>query len=226
MNVLTKRLLALGASAVIAATGGYLVGPFEGKENKAYKDIVGIPTICYGQTKGVKLGDYMTDAECEKDLAVDLEIYNQKMKKYVTIDLYPYEEIAYTSFIWNVGETAWKKSTLLKKLNSGDKEGACNELLRWNKAGGKVVKGLSNRREAERQICLGNLGSIPPEIFKTAVDEESPKVDTNTYTQGEKAAVAPSEPSQTDASQNSPTPDVKITFPECKFKFLGICWKK
>ena len=155
MNALTKKLSSLGAASIIAIAGGYLVAPWEGKENKAYKDIVGIPTICFGETLGVKMGDYRTDAQCEQSLAKELSSYNKSMKKHVKVILQPYEEVAYTSFVWNLGETNFKNSTMLKKLNAGDHIGACNELPKWNKAGGVEVKGLTNRRFHEREVCLG-----------------------------------------------------------------------
>lgn len=178
MNILTKRLTSLGAASIIAVAGGYLVGPWEGKENKAYKDIVGIPSICFGETLGVKMGDYRTDEQCEQSLAKELSAYNKAMKKHVKVPLQPYEEVAYTSFVWNLGETNFKNSTMLKKLNAGDHEGACKAILDWNKAtfsyagaqsqikagerctlvDGKyscTVKGLTNRRYGESEVCLG-----------------------------------------------------------------------
>ena len=155
MNPLTKKLLTLGTSAIIAVTGGYMISPWEGMENHAYKDIVGVASICFGETKGVKMGDYRTDKQCEESLSKELTVYNKAMMKHVKVELKPYEEVAYTSFVWNLGETNFKNSTLLKKLNQGDHEGACKELLNWNQAGGKVVKGLTNRRIQENKVCLG-----------------------------------------------------------------------
>ena len=179
MNALGKRLIALGASSIIAVSATFLVAPFEGKENKAYLDLVGIPTICFGEIKGVKLGDYKTDTQCEESLVKELTSYNKEMKRYVTVPLPENMEVAYTSFVWNVGLGAWKNSTLLKKLNSKDYVGACQQLLRWDKStfnrvgalkqqkNGETctqlsngyysctVKGLTKRREAEMEICLG-----------------------------------------------------------------------
>ena len=179
MNTLTKKLLSLGAGSVIAVSGAYLIEPWESTQNHAYKDMVGVVTICMGETKGVKMGDYRTDEECEESLAKELAAYNKAMRKHVKVELKPYEEVAYTSFVWNLGETNFKNSTLLKKLNQGDHEGACNELLKWNKSTfnkqsavtqikrGEVctklsngmfsctVKGLTNRRKHEYEVCIG-----------------------------------------------------------------------
>lgn len=190
MNVLAKRLIALGLSSTLTIAGAYLVAPFEGSKkdkqgnNIAYIDMVGIPTVCHGWTTGVKLGDKKTDAECEQLLAKELSKYNTQMKKNVRVSLSPYEEIAYTSFVWNVGIGAWNNSTLLKKLNANDRVGACNEILKWNKGtfsrqaslqqskNGEIctpkpngtfsctIKGLTNRRKVEHQVCLGNSSEI------------------------------------------------------------------
>ena len=157
---LTQRLLGWGLASTLAISAGYVVAPFEGMSNQAYRDIVGVPTICFGTTSGVKMGDYKTTQQCESDLAKELAVYNRNMKKHVKVELLPYEEIAYTSFVWNLGETNFKNSTLLKKLNAGDRQGACSELLRWDKAGGKVVKGLTIRRKFEYEVCMGRNADV------------------------------------------------------------------
>ena len=152
MNALAKRLIALGLSSTLAISGAYLVAPWEGSKkdkqgnNIAYIDMVGVPTICSGFTPGVKLGDKKTDAECEQLLAKELSKYNTQMKKNVRISLSPYEEIAYTSFVWNVGVGAWNNSTLLEKLNANDRVGACNEILKWNKGTFSRQAAYSNPR--------------------------------------------------------------------------------
>lgn len=157
---LTQKLLGWGLASTLAISAGYVVAPFEGMSNQAYRDIVGVPTICFGQTNNVKMGDYKTTQQCESDLAKELAVYNKNMKKHVKVELLPYEEIAYTSFVWNLGETNFKNSTLLKKLNSGDRQGACSELLKWNKAGGKTVKGLDTRRKFEYEVCMGRNADV------------------------------------------------------------------
>lgn len=183
MNVMTKRLLAIGASSVIAVAGGYLVGPWEGKSNTAYKDIVGVYTICYGETKGVKRGDFRTDKQCDEGLAKELEKYNKEMKSYVQVPLTEYEEIAYTSLVWNIGVTNFKNSTLLKRLNAGQKYEACTQILRWDYAGGKKVAGLTNRRQDEFKTCVGNRSDVNKALKElseqgySSLDIESQKQD-------------------------------------------------
>lgn len=152
---LINRFLAWGASAVVATTGGYLTWDWEGKVNPAYQDSGGVWTICYGETKGVKKGDYKTDEECEKSLLDDLERHNKAMKKYVTVPLTENQEIAFTDFVYNVGEGNWKSSSALRYLNQKDYDTACAQMLRWVYVKGKYVKGLDNRRKDEYKICSG-----------------------------------------------------------------------
>lgn len=262
MNPLTKRLIALGASSVIAITGGLLVAPFEGKSNKAYLDMVGIPTVCFGETKGVKLGDYRSDEHCEASLASELTIYNEGMKKNVRVPLTDYEEIAYTSFVWNVGLGAWNSSTLLKKLNAGDREGACKQILVWNKAtfdkrgaekqraSGEVctakssqpgkysctVKGLTNRRVAEYQVCMDDnadvtkaleevrlLGSNEGDVSST-VESKSPEASGNVN--NEVLQAYPTPPLAIDGLGVSSTTGEPRNIIPCRLELFGKClWK-
>lgn len=231
MNALTKKLLSWGVASAVAVAAGYLVAPLEGKSNKAYLDMVGVPTLCYGQTKGVKLGDYKTDEECEKDLAEDLVKYNSAMKKNLKVPLKDYEEVAYTSFIWNIGETKWNSSTLLKKLNSGDYSGACKEILRWNKAtfspsdaekqrkagetctaksDGKfscTVKGLTNRRITEYNVCTNQNSEVSDALEALKTAQQAPV----NVEEGEHEVVVEKTPVQP---------------PVCRWKFFGICFRK
>ena len=245
MKALTKKLLALGASSLIAVTGGYLIDPWEGKRNDAYKDIVGVYTICYGETKGVKIGDYRTDEQCDESLVNELTSYNSAMRKYVKVGLKPYEEIAYTSFVWNLGETNFKNSTLLRKLNAGDKVGACNALLSWNKvtvSGSEVssylkrgetctpldngkysctVKGLTNRRTHEHTVCMGKDSAVNAAIKELEADEKPLQAPES---------VIPSLPPKQEEINDSAPPllanDIPLVSEECRWKIFKICLKR
>lgn len=153
MNI-RQKLAAYGLSSTLVLSGAYLVVPFEGKSNPAYPDPVGIWTICYGETKGVKKGDYKTDDGCLESLAEELSIHHKQMMPYIKVPISEKEEAAYLSFTYNVGVGAFSKSTLLKRLNDKRRVEACNELLRWDKAGGKTLRGLTRRRQAENKMCL------------------------------------------------------------------------
>lgn len=149
-----KRLAAAGLSAAIVLAGAGTVSHFEGKSNQAYLDPVSIWTICYGATSGVKRGDFKTDDQCIDSLASELLHHHRGMMKHIKIDISDKEEAAYLSFTYNVGVGAFSRSTLVRFLNAGEREEACNQLLRWNRAGGAVLRGLTLRREAENKLCL------------------------------------------------------------------------
>lgn len=133
------------------------VAGFEGLRTEAYNDPVGIPTICFGYTAGVEIGDTATVDECKQLLTDEVISHGLAVSNAVTVDLSHEEQAAYTSFTYNVGAAAFQRSTLLRKLNSGDRVGACNELPRWVYAGGVRLPGLIKRREAERELCLSGI---------------------------------------------------------------------
>lgn len=123
----------------------------------AYADPVGIPTICFGETKGVKLGDKSTVEECRGLLASRLIEFNRRVDSCVHAELPDTRRAALVSFAYNVGGDALCESTLVRKLNSGDVRGGCDEFLRWNKAKGIPLPGLTRRRQEERQLCMEGL---------------------------------------------------------------------
>ena len=132
-----------------------LIKEFEGLSLTAYKDVAGVWTIGYGHTKTAKEGMRITNAGADLLLRSDLEWVEGVINNSVRVPLNQNEYDALASLIYNIGGSAFKRSTLLLKLNNGaDRVDVANEFLRWNKAGGKVVKGLTNRRERERQLFL------------------------------------------------------------------------
>lgn len=130
------------------------VASFEGLRTVAYRDPVGIPTVCFGETNGVRLGDKYTAEECRAMLGGRVAEFGRAVDRCVTVELPPARKAALVSFAYNVGVSAFCSSTLVKKLNRGDVSGACNELPRWTKAKGFELPGLVKRREQERQLCL------------------------------------------------------------------------
>ncbi|HEJ7916151.1 TPA: lysozyme [Serratia marcescens] len=151
--MLKKRLLgaATGGAIAIAAV---LIPSLEGVEYKPYRDVVGVLTVCNGHTGPDIIPDKTyTEAECKAMLDKDLVPFARSVERSVKVPASEYQKAALISFSYNVGVKAFESSTLLKKLNAGDSRGACDEMRRWNKAGGKVWKGLINRREVEREIC-------------------------------------------------------------------------
>lgn len=136
----------------IAAIAG--IALFEGYSGVAYMDIAGVPTIGYGTTKNVKMGDTITREDAMLRLQADAAEHTKGMVKCIKVPITQGEFDAYSSFTYNVGVGAFCRSTLNKKLNSGDYEGACRELLKWTYAGGKQYPGLVKRRQEEYARCL------------------------------------------------------------------------
>lgn len=133
------------------------VSGFEGLRQVAYSDPVGIPTICFGETKGVKLGQKASIDECRAMLAESLELADQAVMLCTKVALPDKRRAALVSFTYNVGGAAYCKSTLVKKLNAGDTVAACDELLRWTTAKGVKLPGLVKRRQQERELCREGL---------------------------------------------------------------------
>ena len=146
-------LLALG---IILMNLGYkgkdLLKFFEGCKLVAYQDSVGVWTIGYGHTKGVTPGMTITQEEAEQMLESELAEYEGYVEKYVTVPLTQNQFDALVVWVYNLGPTNFRNSTLLKELNSGNYNAAGTEIKRWNKAGGKVLAGLVKRREAEAEL--------------------------------------------------------------------------
>lgn len=134
--------------------GRKLIQRFEGCREKAYQDCVGVWTIGYGHTGNVRAGQVITKQEAERLLSEDLKRFEAGVEKNVKVSLTQNQFDALVSFCYNLGVGNLQKSTLLKKLNAGDYKGAGDEFLKWNKAGGSVVKGLTNRRKDERELFL------------------------------------------------------------------------
>lgn len=157
-STLTKKLLAYGFTAAVALSGGYLIAPNEGKVNSTYIDPVGIATSCYGHTgPEVKLGQKFTDEQCLDQLAKDLSAHDKQMMNLVRVPLTDYQHAAFLSFTYNVGVGNFKSSTMLRKLNSKDYEGACEELSKWVYAKKQKLNGLVTRRQQEKAVCMGEV---------------------------------------------------------------------
>ena len=139
----------------INSSGLRLIKSFEGLRLKAYQDVVGVWTIGYGSTRGVKSGMVITEAEAERLLREDVHRFEQAVNSAVKVPINDNQFSALVSFSYNVGAEALRISTLLKLLNQRDYSGAANQFPRWNKAGGRVLAGLTRRRNAERALFLG-----------------------------------------------------------------------
>lgn len=166
---LYKKLLGVGLGSALAISGAFIAAPFEGKENKAYIDPVGIVTVCYGNTgKEAVLGKSYTDEQCLDQMAEDLKQHDKQLMSVVKVPFKSdYQYAAMLSFVYNVGIGNFKSSTMLKKLNVKDYDGACQELTKWIYAKKKMLKGLVIRRSLEYKYCVGE---VPLEV-KEVVNE-------------------------------------------------------
>jgi lysozyme len=111
-------------------------------------------TIGWGHTKTARKGMVITEKQAQKLLRQDLAWVRTTISTLVRVPLSQSQYDALASFIFNIGRTKFAKSTLLRKLNSGDYLGAANEFPRWNKQKGKVLRGLTRRRKEERASFL------------------------------------------------------------------------
>ena len=139
----------------LSQEGLNLITNFEGFEPEAYLDIGGVPTIGYGSTKDVKLGDRIDENGARNRLIYEVvHTYHPALNNACKVPLNQFEYDAYISLMYNIGAGAFKRSTLLKYLNKSLYDEAALQILRWNKVNDREVKGLTNRRKAEYQLCV------------------------------------------------------------------------
>lgn len=157
MIKLNRKIIA-GATAAAIAIAVPVTANFEGLWLTAKVDTIGTGkpvTWCYGETEGpVKVGQRFTKQECDAMLAAKLPRYADEIAKCIRVPISDKTRAAFISFAYNVGSAGFCKSTAARRLNAGDTRGACDALMMWNRAGGRVVRGLTNRRAAERRLCL------------------------------------------------------------------------
>ena len=145
------------AIAALSLSAAALVGiaTHEGYVGQAYRDIVGVWTIGFGTTEQVKAGDKIDPVRALQRKMADVQKFEGALKQCVKVPLHQHEYGAFLSLAYNIGPGAFCGSTLVRKLNAEDYAGACAEILRWDKAGGKTVAGLTKRRQAEHRQCMG-----------------------------------------------------------------------
>lgn len=149
-----------GKASVVGAALVVMVAGFEGLRQTVYADPVGIPTVCFGSTRGLTkdmVGKVrLSRPECEALLVEELVEHEEGMRRCLrTPDSIPEPTYAaFVSFTFNVGVGAFCKSTAARYLNAGNFRAACDELPKWAKARGITLPGLVKRRAAERALCL------------------------------------------------------------------------
>jgi len=133
-----------------------LIQHYEGCVLTAYRDSVGCLTVGFGHTSNVTENMSITQEDADNFLKSDLGIFEESLQKLVTVSLTQCQYDALISFVYNLGENSLKNSTLLKLLNENNVNSAAEEFLKWNHAGGKVLNGLTKRRESEKYLFLNN----------------------------------------------------------------------
>ena len=145
------------ATLVLSAAALVTIALHEGYVGQAYEPAKGdVPTIGFGTTEGVKMGDKITVERALVRLLKDADKFEQAVKQCAPVPMYQYEFDAYVSLTYNIGAGAFCSSTLAKYLNAGDYKRACEEILRWDKFKGKSLPGLTKRRKEEYTKCLGH----------------------------------------------------------------------
>lgn len=151
----------IGMLGLIAASILYTYTPKEeGTEYKAYQDIVKVWTICNGDTYGVKPGMVETPEGCQKRLEKQLIAHSEPVLQCTPSLAMPgrdYQRAAAADTAYNIGTGGWCTSSMDREFDKGNWIAGCDALLKWNKAGGRVVRGLDLRRKRWRQVCLTNL---------------------------------------------------------------------
>lgn len=159
------KLSAQGLQAILA---------YEGFRENAYIPVPGdIPTIGYGFTKGVKMGDHMTRAQADARFGREIGEYEAGVVEAVHGSATQHQFDALVSFAWNVGVPRMAGSTVVKAHNRGDVQAAANAYSLWNKAGGKAIAGLKRRRAAEAAMYLTPDADQPSHVMPQTVDAES-----------------------------------------------------
>lgn len=160
---MAKRSRLVGAAGAITGIGMLavaLVGQFEGLRLYAYQDVIGVWTACYGETKGIRPGMKFTRDQCDVMFVGSLAEHEAGMRRCLKApDALPAEiYVADLSLTYNIGVGAFCASSIAAYQNAGRVRASCDRFLLYVKAGGKTVKGLVKRREAERALCLKGAG--------------------------------------------------------------------
>lgn len=145
-------LVGVSAAAAMIAT----VAAWEGKSNVPYRDVVGALTVCYGETQ-MPMRRY-SDAECKAMLSDRLADYaGPVLERNPELRGHDSQLVAASSLAYNIGVANYRRSSVARLFSAGRWKEACDAFLKWNRAGGREVRGLTNRRKAERAICLKGL---------------------------------------------------------------------
>lgn len=141
----------------LSAVGLVGIASWEGYKSVAYIPVPGdVPTIGFGTTDQVKMGDTIDPVTALQRKIRDVEKFEGAVRQCVRVPLHQHEYDAYLSLAYNIGPGAFCNSTLVRKLNAGDYAGACQQILRWDRFKGQPLAGLAKRRQSEHLQCIRN----------------------------------------------------------------------
>lgn len=164
-----KAKIISGVAIAAISISTAFIAPWEGLRTKAYRDIVGVPTVCYGETRGVRMGDQYTKEQCLNMLQEGVQQFYAKIDPCMPNDLPAKSQAAFTSLAYNIGvgkQGVWGRGfcssrSIQSAFAVKDYVRACNAILQFDKGriNGKLTKirGLTNRRVAEHKLCLQGL---------------------------------------------------------------------
>lgn len=147
---------------MLSVAGLLGIATFEGYSARAYITVPGdVPTVGHGTTvypdgQPVRIGDVTTPARAMDYLRHDADKFSRAVKRCAPVPMHQHEFDAFVSLTYNIGEGAFCKSTLARKLKAGDYAGACQAILAWDKFKGRPLRGLTTRRQAEYKQCMGD----------------------------------------------------------------------
>lgn len=166
MTVKPKTKGKSGVTAAVFAAGLALAAPMVAKHEgvwlvaKPDKLAYGIPTVCYGETEGVNVGDRYTPRQCEDMLLKKLVRYANSAAACIYVPVSPKMFSTFIDLNYNIGEAAFCRSTVARKINALDYEGGCEAMRAWVNAGGEFRQGLLNRRLNEIAVCREGIRDI------------------------------------------------------------------
>jgi lysozyme len=205
-----------------------LIKAFEGARLAGYRDPIGIPTIGFGHTEmaggminyvdgqrtsKVRIGARITMAEAERLKAADIARFAAELDPLFKRDLNPLQYGAAMSLAFNIGPGNFRKSTVLRMINAGEFTKAAGAFLAWNKAGGKVLPGLTRRRRAERLLFLGDIKGAERETGESLRGTTPPSAPSDTTPAAGTPLAAQTPVSATNAKPGTNTPAAPATPP-------------
>lgn len=154
INKKLASVIGVSAAALLVA----FTSSFEGTVLHTYRDTAHVLTYCTGETDGAEWGQTYTPAQCAEKIDASLAKHAVKVSQCIHRQMNEGQQIAFVDAAYNIGDEGFCGSSMARRFNAGDVQGACDALMAWDHADGRVLPGLVKRRAAEREYCLGHMG--------------------------------------------------------------------